>query len=184
MSVAGKYFPAAPLALIVLLISCPAGQAMELTSSDFTNGGKLSLAQVSTRCGGQNRSPALRWSRAPAGTRSFAVTKIEPDARGGAGFWHWLAFDISPDTSGLPEAAGTGTGLPSGAEEGVNDFGDPGYGGACPPTGSGVHHYEFTLYALGTARPPFDANAKGTDLSAWLKAHALATTLLTAVYAR
>jgi len=33
-------------------------------------------------------------------------------------------------------------------EQGQNDFGDAGWGAACPPEGDGPHHYVFTLYAL------------------------------------
>ena len=157
---------------------------MELTSSNIANGAKLSLAQVHTQCGGQNRSPALRWSGAPSGTRSFAVTLFDPDAGGGAGFWHWLVFDIPAATTGLPEGAGAGSGLPAGTELAANDFGDSGYGGACPPPGSGVHHYEFTLYALSTPHLPLRADVKGSDLSAYLKAHALASASLVGTYSR
>src|ERR1700690_1238018 len=90
---------AASLALVFLLIACSADQAMELTSPDFVNGAKLSLAQVNSRCGGPHRPPALRWSGVPAGTRSFALTLFDPDAGGGAGFWHWLVFDIPAGAS-------------------------------------------------------------------------------------
>jgi Raf kinase inhibitor-like YbhB/YbcL family protein len=155
-----------------------------LTSPDIANGAKLSLAQVHARCGGQNRSPALRWSGAPANTRSFALTLFDPDAGGGAGFWHWLVFDVSSETTSLPEGAGGGSGLPRGAIQASNDFGDTGYGGACPPPGSGVHHYQFTLYALGTPQAPFGANATGAALAAYLKEHALASASLVATYSR
>jgi hypothetical protein len=174
----------APLALAFLLISCLAGRAMELTSPEIANGAKLSIAQVHTRCGGQNRSPALRWSGAPAGTRSFAVTLFDPDAGGGAGFWHWLIYDVPAGTTELPDGASAGNGLPSGAEQAANDFGDTGYGGACPPPGSGVHHYEFTLYALGVPKLPLGINANGAAIAAYLKAHSLSTATLVGTYSR
>jgi hypothetical protein len=154
---------------------------MELASSDFTNGAMLSLAQVNSRCGGENRSPALAWSGAPGGTKSFALTLFDPDARGGRGFWHWLVFNIPAGTAALHEDAGAGNGLPAGAVQAANDFGEAGYGGACPPAGSGLHHYIFTLYAMGT---PTVSEAKGGALAANLKSHALATATLTGVYKR
>lgn len=184
MKLLGKTVAVAPLALTVLLISCPTGQGMELTSPDFANGGKLSLAQVNTRCGGQNRSPALRWSGAPADARSFALTLFDPDADNGAGFWHWLVFDIPAAANGLAENAGHGEGLPPGTRQEANDFGEPGYGGACPPQGSGVHHYAFTLYALSAPRANSGVNVSGATLTAYLHAHALATATLVGTYQR
>ena len=174
----------ASLAVTFLLISRPAGQAMELSSPDFTNGARLPPAQVHSQCGGQNRSPALRWSGAPSQARGFAATLFDPDAGNGAGFWHWLGFDIPANATGLPEGAGNGNGLPKGAEQAVNGFGDSGYGGACPPPGSGIHHYEFTVYALGTSQIPLGANADAAAVSAYLKEHALAAASLVATYSR
>src|SRR5205085_8703165 len=110
-----------------------AGQALDLTSADVANGAMLRSAQVHTRCGGENRSPALAWSGAPKGTQSYAVTMFDPDANGGRGFWHWLVFNIPGSAQGLPAGAGAETGLPNGAVQAQNDFGTPGYGGACPP---------------------------------------------------
>jgi Raf kinase inhibitor-like YbhB/YbcL family protein len=171
-------------ATLLVFLSRGPGQAMELTSPEFANGATLALAQVNGRCGGENRSPALIWSGVPAGARSYALTLFDPDAGGGHGFWHWLVFDIPAGTSGLPGNAGAGNGLPGGAVEVANDFGDAGYGGPCPPPGSGTHHYEFTLYALGTGEVPFGPDANARDLAAWLKSHALATTRLTGLYRR
>lgn len=174
----------ASLAAAAVLVACPAGQALELTSPDFSNGATLALAQVNSRCGGENRSPALAWSGAPAGTRSYAVTLFDPDAGGGRGFWHWLVFDIPAGTSGLAEGAGAQNAMPGGAAQAANDFGQPGYGGACPPPGSGTHHYEFTLYALGTATVPLDAETNDGQIAAYLKSHALAAATLTGLYRR
>ena len=94
------------LAAAALLFAAQAGQAMVLTSTDFSNGGQLALAQVNSRCGGQNRSPALGWTGAPAGTKSYALTLFDPDAGGGRGFWHWIVFDIPATATSLPSGAG------------------------------------------------------------------------------
>lgn len=163
----------------VALFAAPAGQAMVLTSSDFSNGGRLQLAQVNSRCGGENRSPALSWTGAPSHTQSFALTLFDPDANHGNGFWHWIAFDIPASVPSLAE----GGAVPAGAVQTENDFGTPGYGGACPPPGS-PHHYQFTLYALDAVKAPFGADAKPADAALWFKSHALATATLTAIYQR
>ena len=59
-----------------------------LTSTDFSEGGTIANAQVYTDCQGQNVSPALKWSGAPEGTKSFALLVHDPDAPTGSGWWH------------------------------------------------------------------------------------------------
>jgi Raf kinase inhibitor-like YbhB/YbcL family protein len=174
----------AALAGAPLLIWSPAAQALEVRSPQFTDGASLALAQVNSRCGGQNESPALNWSGAPAGTRSYALTVFDSDANHGHGFWHWLVVDIPAAVPGLPAGAGSGAGLPAGAQQAENDFGDSAYDGPCPPSGSGVHHYEFTLYALSSASVPLSPEIKDAALAAWLKSRALATATLVGLYKR
>jgi Raf kinase inhibitor-like YbhB/YbcL family protein len=160
------------------------GHAFELTSPDILNGAVLPLAQVHSRCGGENRSPALTWSAAPKGTESYAVTMFDADANGGRGFWHWVLFDVPANVQSLGANVGSGAGLPSGAIQAENDFGTRGYGGACPPPGSGPHHYTVTLYALPTARMPTESESGPSAIAAQLKAHALATATVTGIYKR
>src|ERR1700721_998606 len=67
--------------------------------------------------GGEDISPQLSWSGAPAETKSFTVTMYDPDVPSGSGFWHWALADIPVSVTGLPTGAGDGTGehLPTGA---------------------------------------------------------------------
>lgn len=168
----------------ILVLATGSAHAMQLSSPAFANGGRLARAQVNHRCGGSNRSPALEWTGAPSGVRSYALTLFDPDAGGGRGFWHWLVLDIPASVTSLPEGAGAGNRLPEGAKQAANDFGEAAYGGACPPTGSGIHHYIFALYALGVPNAPSGAQTNGAGLSAWLKTHALATATFVGVYSR
>jgi hypothetical protein len=124
-----------------------------LTSPDFKPNGPLQMEQAfnSFGCTGQNISPALAWSGAPAGTQSFALLCHDPDApTGGAGWWHWLVLGIPAAATGLAKDAGRsdGSNLPAGAVHVNTDFGGPGWGGPCPPVGDKPHRYVFTLYAL------------------------------------
>lgn len=81
---------------------------LRVTSTDVTEGGKIKTEQVlkGSGCTGGDISPALRWSGAPAGTKSFAVTMFDPDAEVGKGWWHWIIYDIPPNVTGLPKNAG------------------------------------------------------------------------------
>ena len=165
-----------------------AAAAFELTSSDIAPGAKLSDEQVFSGfgCTGKNVSPALKWSGAPEGTKSFALMVYDPDAPTGSGFWHWVMFDIPADATELPKGAGdlkAGT-APKGATQSRTDFGVPGYGGPCPPQGDAPHHYKFTLFATDVAKLGPDAQTSAAVVGFNLHFHTLAKAELAGVYGR
>lgn len=136
------------------LLLASAGSAFaapfSLTSTDFKNGGNIEQKNAGNimGCTGEGKSPALEWKNPPAGTKSFALLVHDPDApSGGAGFWHWIVYNIPADATSLPQGASSAA-LPKGAVEGNTDMGKPGYVGPCPPPGSPKHHYNFMLYPL------------------------------------
>lgn len=90
---------------------------------------------------GEDVSPELTWSGAPAGTKAFAVVVHDPDAPLVDGFTHWVAYGIAGDADELSEGG-------SEAVHGVNSMGNAGYNGPAPPPGHGTHHYYFWIYAL------------------------------------
>ena len=137
-------------------------------------------------CTGGNRSPALAWKDAPAGTRSFAVTIYDPDAPTGSGWWHWGVFNLPASTSGLPAGAGDPAkpNLPAGAVQNRTDFGTSGYGGPCPPQGDKPHRYIVTVHALKVESLPLGADAGGAMLGFYLGANALAKASLTFTFGR
>ncbi len=140
------------LSCLVLITSFCFGQTFTLKSKDV--GGQATNRQVFNGfgCTGENVSPQLSWENVPTGTKSFAVTMYDPDAPTGSGFWHWVAFNIPANTTELKSGAGDiAKGLmPAGTIQSVTDFGQPGYGGPCPPQGHGFHTYIITVYALKT----------------------------------
>jgi len=158
-----------------------------LSSPTIKPGSTLTQAQVFNGfgCSGQNISPALKWSGAPAGTKSFAVTLYDPDAPTGSGWWHWVVINLPADSTGLVEGAGSVVGkLPAGAVQGRTDFGAPGFGGACPPQGDKPHRYIFTVYALKTDKIDVPADATAALIGFMLNANKLATATFTAKYGR
>lgn len=94
-------------------------------------------------CQGEDRSPPLVWTGAPAGTRFYALVMDDPDAPRGT-WTHWTWWDLPASVRGLPEGASVGA---LGAVPGLTSARSVGYRGPCPPTGR--HRYVFTLHALG-----------------------------------
>ncbi|MBK1692115.1 YbhB/YbcL family Raf kinase inhibitor-like protein [Ectothiorhodospira mobilis] len=116
---------------------------MQVKSTAFADGGAIPARHSGE---GEDVSPALAWSGAPAGTRSFAVICHDPDAplvspRGTYGFVHWVLYNIPATVQELPEGVQDYT-------AGGTDFGRTGYGGPMPPQGHGTHRYYFWVLAL------------------------------------
>lgn len=137
-------------------------------------------------CAGENRSPALQWSGAPKGTKSFAVTVYDPDAPTGSGWWHWMVINIPADATGLAAGEGdvSGTKLPVGAVQNRIDYGVAAWGGTCPPKGDKPHHYIFTVYALKTDKLEVPADATAALTGYMIHGNAIAKASFTALYGR
>jgi hypothetical protein len=144
-------------------------RAMEITSTDLTPGAPIAPIHVYPRCGGQNQSPALAWTAPPRGTASLVLTVIDVDAR--PSFWsHWVIV-------GLPPAAGSlarGGALPAGARAVPTNFGEAAYGGPCPPVGSGVHHYQFTIWAMPSTMVSIGGAAPANEVLSMLQSTSIA----------
>jgi Raf kinase inhibitor-like YbhB/YbcL family protein len=132
-------------------------------------------------CEGEDRSPALVWDEVPANTRSLAVIVDDPDAPRGT-YVHWVLYNLPADAIELAAGVPRMAELPSGARQGINDSGDVGYRGPCPPRG-GPHRYFFHLYALDCALnlPP---GVNRSDLEAAMAGHVLAEAALMGTYQR
>jgi Raf kinase inhibitor-like YbhB/YbcL family protein len=158
-------------ACVATLICAAAGAAdFKLMSTDI--GPDKPLAQdfvfSGFGCTGGNQSPALSWSGAPTGTKSYAIALFDPDAMQGRGFWHWLMVNIPARTTSLERDAGKNDGskLPSGAAQIRNGFRASGYSGSCPPPTDEPHGYVMTVYALKTPTIEIPADAtSATTLS-------------------
>jgi len=108
--------------------------------------------------GGKNTSPGFRWTDPPTGTKSFALSIVDPHPV--ARNWvHWLLIDIPFSVREIAEGASRTDRLPKGCRELFNTDREPGYTGPAPPRGSGPHPYVATLYALNTERLVLDRKA-------------------------
>ena len=151
--------------------------AFSLSSPAFEEGGMIPARLT---CDGENRSPQLAWTEPPAGTKSLALIVDDPDAPSKT--WvHWVVYNLPATTRSLPEAFPSHATLPDGTRQGITDFGTPGYGGPCPP--SGTHRYAFKLFALDT-RLSVSPRADAAALEAAMRGHALGMAQLTGTYRR
>ncbi|MER7211435.1 YbhB/YbcL family Raf kinase inhibitor-like protein [Streptosporangium sp. NPDC000239] len=159
----------------------PQVPALTVESDDVRDGETLSLTHVFDRWGsnGQNVSPHLRWSGAPEGTLSYAVTCFDPDAPTGSGFWHWLLFDIPADVTELPAGAG-GPDTTFGVH-GRNDYSINAYGGAAPPPGW-PHRYVFAVHALDVEKLDVSPDSPPAVVGFNITAHTVARGYIAPVY--
>ena len=97
-----------------------------------------------------------------------------------AGYVHWLLYNLPAETNQLPENFPRQETLSSGAMQGRNGNGSPGYTGPCPP-GKSPHHYLFTLYALNNTLTVPAGASKGEMMKA-MQGHVLATGKLMGTY--
>ncbi|MCC7122099.1 MAG: YbhB/YbcL family Raf kinase inhibitor-like protein [Gammaproteobacteria bacterium] len=162
-----------------------------LTSDDFAEGDYLKQPHVLSAaygfgCDGDNLSPQLAWSGAPAETKSYAITCYDPDAPTGSGFWHWVVANIPAQVAALPRGAGDPASgrMPVGALEVRTDFGKPGYGGPCPPPGAHVHRYIFTVHAVSMTQLPVTADTSAAIVGFYLNFNTLAKASLIGLFKR
>ncbi len=147
---------------------------MILNSADF--GHNQSIPPRLT-CDGTNTGPTLAIEGAPTGTKAFALIVHDPDAI--SGDWlHWSVWNIPANTTIFSASQ-----LPQGCVQGTTDFKTVGYGGPCPPTGTGTHRYMFELYALRESLQ-LPSGADRTQLESALAPLTIEKTILVGLYTR
>lgn len=124
----------------------------EFTSATdaFSTGGTIPVKYGLTEVpNGKNISLPLEWEGVPVGTKSLAVFMY--DLHPIANNWvHWAVINIPVTSTGLVEGASGTSSMPADCIELINDFGSRGYGGPCPPSGTGKHEYKILVYALNS----------------------------------
>lgn len=173
------------LALLVLAGSTLVAGEFTLYSNDLSGALTKKQEASSHGCDGANISPELHWSNAPLGTKSFAISVYDPDAPTGSGWWHWVVFNIPASVNGVPADFGN-VKKPTAIQalQSVTDFGDAGFGGACPPKGDRAHRYVFTVHALSVEKLNLDEKASPALVGFMVNANTLAKATLVSYYQR
>ncbi|MGC8677418.1 MAG: YbhB/YbcL family Raf kinase inhibitor-like protein [Hydrogenobaculum sp.] len=160
------------LFIVMVLAMTEQAPAFELYSKDFKNGGYI---PPKFTCLGEDISPELRWVNPPKDTKSFVLIVEDLDAPGGV-FYHWSVYDIPSSVYELKE--GTKEYL-----QGLNDFGNIGYGGPCPPPGK-PHRYYFNLYALNISSLGLPKGATIKAVQEKIRSHILGSAFLFGLFKR
>jgi len=162
--------------------------SLTLSSQDIAQGQFMSKAQEFNGfgCSGGDVSPHLKWADVPKGTKSFAITAYDPDAPTGSGWWHWQLVNIPMTVMEIPSGAGdTRKNLtPTGSTQIQNDYGQQGFGGACPPEGHGIHHYRFTVHALSVEKLELPEGASGALAGYMINANTIESSTIESLYKR
>jgi hypothetical protein len=145
------------VAILALVLAAQASAApMTLMSPAFASGDRIPDKYTMADRVGQNISLPFTWS-APPGTLSFALSLVDrhPVANDCV---QWLVINIPASLTSLAEGASAS--MPAGALQLNNSWEDPFYYGPYPWTGTGVHPYVTTVYALNVATLglPVDTN--------------------------
>lgn len=150
---------------------------LTLSSPVFTDKGELPKLYT---CGGEDISPELSWWGTPFETKSFALIMDDPDAPQST-YVHWVVYNIPAEARSLQENIPITAELPDGSIQGINNFGDHGYGGPCLSQGQ-RHEYRFTLYAVDTVIVLSPYSATKNAVLAAIEGHILEQTRITVFY--
>jgi Raf kinase inhibitor-like YbhB/YbcL family protein len=123
-------------------------------------------------CDGEDVNPPIHLSHIPEEAVSLAIIVDDPDAPHGL-FVHWVTWNI-PVTHEIKEKESRG-------KSGVNDFAVNGYKGPCPP--SGIHRYNFKIYALDS-NLDLPATTRKNDLEKAMCDHIVGFGSVTGKYGR
>lgn len=158
-------------------IGLAAGGEMRVSSPAFTDGGTIPTKHAGKGVG-DNISPALNWTGAPARTEQLVVAIEDVDVPLPRPLLHTIAL-IEPNIHRLTEGglrAGT-----AGLRFAHTPLGS-GYAGPRPIPGHGPHHYKFHVLALDEPVPDTATTARG--VLAAIDGHVIATGMLTGTYQR
>lgn len=157
-----------------------------VTSSSFSDGGMLTKKNAADdpmrMCGGENVSPALAWSNAPAKTKSFVVFMLDPEGLLGQGVSHWVGYNIPANVTRFAEGEITKGSANFVGGKGTRD--NALYIGPCPPIGDSPHHYVFTVVATELEPTSLKPGMTRDEVYAAIKGHTLGGATIVGRFAR
>jgi Raf kinase inhibitor-like YbhB/YbcL family protein len=157
-------------------------ESIRLASPAFANGARMPERFTAD---GAGVSPPLFWTGVPEGTERLVLIVEDPDAPAPTPLVHAVVWGLPADLEDLKEGAivADGAGAPDGSDVGRNSLFGEGWLPPDPPTGHGVHHYAFQLFALGPGPDAGDNPGRSAVVRA-MEGRVLAAGLLTGTYSR
>ncbi len=120
-----------------------APKTIQVKSSAFSNMGMLADKYSAYF---EDVSPEISWSGVPQNAKSLVLMMEDPDASLKP-VTHWIAANIAPQITGLPENV-MKMEMTNGIKQGANHTGKIGYYGPMPPPADKPHGYHFQIFAL------------------------------------
>jgi Raf kinase inhibitor-like YbhB/YbcL family protein len=151
-----------------------------LTSPAFEHGAPIPDKHRG-RLFGANISPALDWTRPPAGTAELVLIVQDPDVPFGKPAIHALTLGIDPALAGIPENGLTSPSPVPGIRHGKGALGRRGWAGPLPPRSHGPHAYVFQLFAVDQA-PALPDGFALDDVIAAIAGHVIGRARLDGTY--
>jgi hypothetical protein len=163
----------------------PAAPAMTLTTTAFPDGGQIPARYTQA---GEQVSPALTWTNAPANTASFVLHMHDLEVarnRTTDDQVHWVVWNIPASATGLPEGVPQGADLKDGSHQ--TSASGPMYRGPGAPATGPMHHYTFEIFALDTkldVAPGADAFETRASVMKAMQGHILAKAVYMGLFHR
>lgn len=177
-----------PLVLFSLLSTAAfAADPFTLTSSNFKDNTMMDRKHAGNtasnpNCIGQNVSPELKWTNAPADAKSLVLVMSDWEGQRGLGSHHLLAYNIKPAVTGFAEGE-----LSKASDKftgGKETSGTTAYRGPCTPPNTGIHHYIFTAIATDLEPGALPPGLTRDELWEKLKGHAKGVAGLVGLFGR
>ena len=166
-------YAAAQPVLGITMAPAKGGAKLTVTSPDFKAGAALDDKFTQN---GENKSPAISWTKGPAGTQAYVLLTEDAGGNGPNPIIHWVIYDIPAAAMGLPQGVATDAkpANGNGATNGMNQRKASGFMGPKPPAGM-THPYHFEVFALDTKLNLDPAMADRMAVVNAMKDHVLAS---------